>query len=484
MVNKITVLLGLSLLVLVDARPRAPGSVTRHYYIAAEDTVWDFAPSTFDLIHSDMLPPNLRAADARRRMKTRYIEYTDSSFTTPQPQPPWLGILGPIIRAEVGDTVVVDFLNRSARPHGMHPHGLRYDKAHEGALYVPFGAGARIRPGGRFRYVWVADQESGPVPGGGGPSSVVWMYHSHVDEPEETNLGLMGPIIVTARGKAKPGGSPKDVDREFVALFMIFDELQGNPEGFVYTINGYAFENLPGLTMTRGQLVRWHLLGMGDEVDLHTAHWHGQSVRRGDRYTDVVELLPASMVSVDMTASNVGSWLFHCQVAEHMENGMAATFTIHEPVRACPLELRPDFWSTPGRFAVTVANRAAKPLVGLRLRVEYFSRTVNNDRGFPDEWTWTERIPGGAEQTLELQTFFEEQHLTGYFHSQEIIGWAVYPTRIEYGDGTVWTPRDRGECFAVSWRDNVHPTLEALPPLQPALELPEDYKRLPRRLRR
>lgn len=88
---------------------------------------------------------------------------------------------------------------------------------------------------------------------------------------------------------------------------------------------------------------------MGDEVDLHTAHWHGETVRDGNRYTDVVELLPASMVSVDMTANNVGSWLFHCQVAEHLENGMAATFTIHEPPRACPLELRPDFRSHRGR---------------------------------------------------------------------------------------------------------------------------------------
>ena len=482
--KRTVVLLSLSLLIVIDAKPRSLGGVTRHYYIAAEDTTWDYAPSTFNLLHSDMLPPNLRAADTRRWKKTRYVEYVDSSFTTPKPQPPWLGILGPIIRAEVGDTVVVDFRNRSARPHGMHPHGLRYDKAHEGALYVPFGEGARIPAGGRFQYVWLADQESGPVPSAGGPASVVWMYHAHVDEPEETNLGLMGPIIVTARGRAKPDGSPKDVDRELVAMFMIFDELQGNPEGFIYTINGYAFGNLPALTLTKGERVRWHLLGMGDEVDLHTAHWHGQSVRIGNRYTDVVELLPASMVSVDMNANNVGTWLFHCQVAEHLENGMAATFTIHEPARPCPLELRPDFWSTPGKFTVTVANHAAKAISGLRLRVEYFSLAVNNDRGFPTEWTWTEPIARGAEKTLQLQAFFEEQHLTGYFHSQTILGWAVYPSRIEYSDGTVWTPRDRGECFAVSWRDSVHPTLEVLPPLQPDIELPEDYKRVPRRLRR
>ena len=217
----------LVLLMFVDARPPSPGGATRHYYIAAEDTTWDYAPSRNDLIHSDMLPPDPRHAGTTWK-KTRYVEYTDTSFSTPQEQPSWLGLLGPIIRAEVGDTIIVDFLNRSDKPHGMHPHGLRYDKASEGALYAPFGAGARILPGGRFRYRWVADSESGPLPNG--PRSVVWVYHSHVDEAVEANLGLMGPIIVTARGKAKPDGRPRDVGREFVTMFMIFDELQGSPK--------------------------------------------------------------------------------------------------------------------------------------------------------------------------------------------------------------------------------------------------------------
>ena len=478
--KRITYPLCLVLLMLVDAKPPSLVGATRHYYIAAEDTTWDYAPSKADLIHSDMLPPDPRHAGTTWP-KTRYVEYTDTSFSTPKEQPPWLGLLGPIIRAEVGDTILVDFLNRSAKPHGMHPHGLRYDKASEGALYAPFGAGARILPGGRFRYRWVADSESGPLPNG--PSSVVWVYHSHVDEAVEANLGLMGPIIVTARGKAKLDGTPRDVGREFVTMFMIFDELQGRPEGFFYTINGYIFGNMPGLAMIKGERVRWHLLGMGDENDVHTAHWHGKTVRYGARYTDVVELLPASMVSVDMNADNVGTWLFHCQVSEHMENGMMATFTIHERRRACPLRLSPDFWSTPGKFTVRVSNQPGKAIAGLRLRAEYLALTVNNIHGFADEWTWATAIGGDEDKTLELDDYFRAKGLIDYFRNERIIGWAVYPSRVDYADGTTWTPRDRGECFAVSWRDRVHPRLEFLPPLAPALEIPEDYKRPPRRLR-
>src|SRR5262249_49399813 len=153
------------------------------------------------------------------------IEYTDSTFSTLKAQPEWLGILGPVIRAEVGDIILVTFLNRSSSTHSIHPHGLHYNKDNEGAVYLPYGKGAGVAAGERFTYRWLADPGSGPV--AGGPSSVVWWYHSHVDAEREINAGLLGPIIVTAAGMADARGVPKDVGREFVMLFMIFDELTG-----------------------------------------------------------------------------------------------------------------------------------------------------------------------------------------------------------------------------------------------------------------
>jgi manganese oxidase len=35
---------------------------------------------------------------------------------------------------------------------------------------------------------------------------------------------LIGPLVITRRGMARPDGSPKDVDREFAMLFMLIDE--------------------------------------------------------------------------------------------------------------------------------------------------------------------------------------------------------------------------------------------------------------------
>jgi manganese oxidase len=218
------------------------------------------------------------------------------------------------------------FLNRTRGHYGMHPHGLRYTKDHEGAHYRASGAGARIGPGGRFTYEWIADAASGPGPAD--PSSIVWWYHSHVDEPLETNAGLLGPIVVTARGKARADASPVDVDREVVLLFMIFDEAKGEERGLMHGINGFIFGNLPLPLLTNGERVRWYVLGMGNEKDIHTAHWHGKTLRVSGRHTDVVEVFPGSMVTADMTADNPGTWLLHCHVADHLNAGMVATYTI------------------------------------------------------------------------------------------------------------------------------------------------------------
>ena len=308
----------------------AQGTV-RHYYIAAEDVFWDYAPTGRDLIHSGLIPKPW--TNFTRWRKTRYIEYTDGTFASRKPQPEWLGVLGPIIRAEVGDTVLVHFRNNASGYYGMHPHGFRYTKDNEGAHYFGFdgtppGAGAQVPPGGSFTYTWVADEDSSPGPGD--PSSLVWWYHSHVDEPAETNAGLLGPIIITRRGMARSSEdpSPRDVDREFITLFMVFDEAHGVERGLMHGINGYFFGNLPGLVMNRGDRVRWYLLGMGNEVDLHTGHWHGKTVQFHNRRTDVIELLPGSMATADMTADNPGTWLYHCHVADHIDAGMIATYTI------------------------------------------------------------------------------------------------------------------------------------------------------------
>jgi FtsP/CotA-like multicopper oxidase with cupredoxin domain len=451
---RIQQLLGLVLLFCIVSSCQA---ATRHYYIAAEDATWDYAPSGRNLLNGSPIPQPLSLK--LQWAKSRFIEYTDDTFTVPKRQPEWLGILGPVIRAEVGDEVVVDFLNRGHRAHDLHPHGLRYDKDNEGSLYLPLGKGAQVPPGGRFTYHWFANAASGPGPGQ--LSSVVWWYHSHVDPGVEINAGLIGPIVVTARGKAKPDGSPKDVDREFVASFMIFDEMGGKPQGLFYAINGFIFGNLPGLTMQLGAKVRWYLLGMGNEIDLHTPHWHGETVTDGTRNTDVIELLPGSMATVDMRADNPGTWMFHCHVEDHMEAGMVAVYTVYgPPARPCPLAfIGGDFWKSSENFTLKVKSISDKPIASLALTSEMLLAPQDLRRPFNAEWSSAKRILPGQEEALEKPGIRAAS-------AQTVLGWVFFPYSVKYEDGTSWHAQSEGECFGVIWREQQHPEMPALPPRQ------------------
>lgn len=43
--------------------------------------------------------------------------------------------VGPVLKAEVGDTLQVMFKNKADRIYSIQPHGLHYDKPFEGVFY-------------------------------------------------------------------------------------------------------------------------------------------------------------------------------------------------------------------------------------------------------------------------------------------------------------------------------------------------------------
>jgi FtsP/CotA-like multicopper oxidase with cupredoxin domain len=115
-------------------------------------------------------------------------------------------------------------------------------------------------------------------------------------------------------GGAAPAGEPTE------------EEIEGNLK---HAINGLIFGNLRGLEMNKGDRGRWYALGLGDEADLHTPHWHGETLLLDGRSrTDVIELLPSSMHVADLVTDNPGTWLFHCHIADHIEAGMDTTFEV------------------------------------------------------------------------------------------------------------------------------------------------------------
>lgn len=302
-------------------------AVEREYWVAAEKVEWDYAPSGINKIKpSAGLGP---WGVTTKYTKYRYIEYTDETYTVKVPQPEWMGILGPQLRAVEGDILIVHFKNLADKPLTMHPHGVRYTPENDGADYEFTGnPGAKVYPGDSFTYEWFADYDSAPGPTDG--SSVVWVYHSHVNSVEEIYDGLIGTIVITKKGmeRSRWDPRPKDVDKSFTTLFMVFDEEDGEEGGLMHSMNGYIFGNGGDFVVNQEDRVRWHLIGMGTEVDLHTAHWHGQTVLDHGRRTDVVELLPNSMKSVTMIAKNQGTWLYHCHVTDHITAGMMTRWTV------------------------------------------------------------------------------------------------------------------------------------------------------------
>jgi FtsP/CotA-like multicopper oxidase with cupredoxin domain len=298
---------------------QADAGVTREYYIAAEEFFWDFAPMGRDLVAGSAIPQPWR--DNTRWPKVRLIEYTDASFKTMKPQPSWLGILGPQIRAEVGDTVVIHFVNRTEQFQGIHAQRVR---ALPMAAAFHSEGRPQAAPGGTLDYTWVVDAESGP--GTGEPSSVVRWYGSPTKEG--LNAGLLGPMVITRKGMADPHGCPTDVDREFVLLFKVFDEAGGYGKGRMHSVNGYIFGNLPGLIAKHGQRVRWHILDLGAQDVVQAATPLAVPATLAMKGQQTIRFTPGGMSLTDVIADDAGSWAIRGQDPDHAAAGMAAVYTV------------------------------------------------------------------------------------------------------------------------------------------------------------
>ena len=94
------------------------------------------------------------------------------------------------------------------------------------------------------------------------------------------------------------------------------------------SINGYIYGNMPIMTMKRGEHVRWYVVTMGEGINLHTPHWHGNTVLDGGKRTDVILIGPAQMETVDMVPDDPGTWMYHCHFDEHMQAGMMALYKV------------------------------------------------------------------------------------------------------------------------------------------------------------
>lgn len=155
---------------------------------------------------------------------------------------------GPVIEAQVGDVLEVQFTNRLPEPTTIHWHGLRVPAAMDGTEMVQ----TPIRPGETFAYRFRV------------PDAGTFWYHPHSDETVQLEMGLYGALIV--RGPDEPS---LDAERIFmlddvkldktgqVAKFGGFIERHDGREGDVRLVNGTAEPVLP---IAAGQVERWRFI--------------------------------------------------------------------------------------------------------------------------------------------------------------------------------------------------------------------------------
>ncbi|XP_009199798.1 ceruloplasmin isoform X2 [Papio anubis] len=335
----------------------------KHYYIGIIETTWDYASDhgekkliSVDTEHSNIYLQNGPDRIGRLYKKALYLQYTDETFRTTIEKPVWLGFLGPIIKAETGDKVYVHLKNFASRPYTFHSHGITYYKEHEGAIYpdntTDFQkADDKVYPGQQYTYLLLATEEQSP--GEGDSNCVTRIYHSHIDAPKDIASGLIGPLIICKKDSLDKE-KEKNIDREFVVMFSVVDEnfswyLEDNIQAYclepekvdkdnedfqesnrMYSVNGYTFGSLPGLSMCAEDRVKWYLFGMGNEVDVHAAFFHGQVLTNKNYRIDTINLFPATLFDAYMVAQNPGEWMLSCQNLNHLKAGLQAFFQVQE----------------------------------------------------------------------------------------------------------------------------------------------------------
>ena len=91
------------------------------------------------------------------------------------------GLPGPLIRARVGDRLVVHFVNHLPQPTTVHWHGVRVPIQMDG---VPEISQPEVKPGESFTYDFVV------------PDAGLFWYHPHVMSAAQVGFGLYGALLV------------------------------------------------------------------------------------------------------------------------------------------------------------------------------------------------------------------------------------------------------------------------------------------------
>ncbi|XP_048192248.1 coagulation factor VIII isoform X2 [Perognathus longimembris pacificus] len=338
--------------------PRSFQRRTRHYFIAAVERLWDYGMSR----SPHVLRNRDKSGSAPQFKKVVFQEFTDGSFSQPLYRGELnkhLGILGPYIRAEVEDNIVVTFKNQASRPYSFYSSLIFYKEDNRQ------GAEPRknfVKPNETKTYFWEVQHHMAPTKDEF--DCKAWAYFSDVDLEKDVHSGLIGPLLICHTNTLNPAHGRQVTVQEFALFFTIFDETKSwyfteNMERNCRTscniqkedptlkenyrfhaINGYVMDTLPGLVMAQDQRIRWYLLSMGSNENIHSIHFSGHvfTVRKTEEYRMAVfNLYPGVFETVEMLPSKAGIWRVECLIGEHLNAGMSTLFLVYSKQCQIPL---------------------------------------------------------------------------------------------------------------------------------------------------
>ncbi|KAI9534498.1 hypothetical protein NQZ68_012731 [Dissostichus eleginoides] len=324
------------------------------YYIAAEEIIWDYAPSMPDYVDEDFKLQYLKQSASRigrKYKKAVYTLYTNESFTErleTKQRKDELGILGPIIKAQIRDVIKIVFKNLASRPYSIYPHGLTIEKSDEGVNYPAGGNQSHgVQPGETHTYVWRVVDEDEPLDGDS--RCLTRLYHSAVDAPRDIASGLIGQILICKSRSLNVRGVQLKADKEQHAMLAVFDENKswylddnirqfcdrskvnkGDPEfiksNVMHSINGYVFESGPHLGFCNGEIATWHMSSIGAQDYIQTATFYGHTFEVNGRTEDFLSLYPMTGETITMEMDNIGVWLLASLNSHETTKGMRVKF--------------------------------------------------------------------------------------------------------------------------------------------------------------
>ena len=333
------------------ASPQREPKPAREYWIEADSFERVLVPTGLDPMMNVQIPP-----DQSKIWALGYRAYTpnwEKLLPASEDIGSNDGIPGPVIRAKVGETILVHFRNNDSHykfPHSMHFHGFKYESDSDGTYLasVPDRPDGAVKFGESYTYRLTAAESSVGT----------WAYHDHsapqrlpgtrainmgvmdsddtpgmtprtgmVNMPMASNmeinaeLGMMGIAAVTGKDTPK-------VDKEFFVLFhdIYAADVPGIATDFD-CINGHSYlGNTPTFTARKGQRIRWRVVTIGKEF--HVFHIHGHRWKSGNEFVDGALLGPATSATIEYVEDSPGDWLYHCHVPMHMAGGMIGRYVV------------------------------------------------------------------------------------------------------------------------------------------------------------